>query len=212
MLWSWTPRMGLKTMTDKFIYSDVDECVVKWFPNFSNDVLKARGYKVIDPSAYYIHHHFDVGDDIVHELIQDYHASGALRHLPPIDDSVHFLRRICEDFGYKIVFITACGDYSQKCREYEDRYHCLKNLFGKENIHNLHCVSTSSKKLPILKKYNDTGSLWIDDNIENVEMGILLGYESYIYESPFNKHYEGLAPRIKSWKHVYNIISKKEAV
>lgn len=195
-------------MKNKLIYSDVDECVVKWFPEFSRRGI-SMGYKVIDPTAYYIHHHFDMTNEMAEEMVETFHHEGMLRNLEPIDDSVYYLKKLCEDFDYKIVFITACGDYNQYSIAWNDRYENLSDIVGSENIHELICVNGSANKRQHLLDYNDAGALWVDDSIKNVEMGASLGYESYIYDSPFNKHYEGVLPRVKSWRHIYDIIKER---
>lgn len=107
------------------------------------------------------------------------------------------------------MFITACGDYANGTNAYNDRYENLETMFGKENIHDLHCVGGSAFKREHLTRYNDNGAIWVDDSVKNVEMGASLGYDSYLYDNLHNRHYNGVLPRIKSWEHIYNIIKEK---
>ena len=196
-------------MMNKFIYVDVDECAQKWFPVFLRKSIDL-GYEVINPAAYYIDHHLNIPIEEVDNMVREFNSSGILRNLEPIDDSYIFLKKICDEFGYNIVFITACGDYSKGSKVWQDRFDSLADMFGEENIHDLHCVEKSEYKKYYLKKYDDKGALFVDDNVNNVTIASSYGYEAYLYDSQFNQEYNGPLTRVKSWDEIYRVIKQKE--
>jgi len=199
------------TKNEKIIYSDVDEVVVKWLPAFS-EKAKALGYKVIDPTLYFLHHHFDIPEDIVEELYLDFNSSENFANLHPIDDSIIYARKIAEDFGYKFCLISACGESQQGQAIYDNRFKNVSSILGEENIHSLYCTPSSAAKREVLILNRDKGHIWVDDNISNVELGEELGYESILYTSPYNKHYKVEPPmkRVDSWREIYNRIKELE--
>lgn len=190
---------------EKIIFSDVDEVIVKWLPIFKLEMCK-KGYKVVDETQYFLQHHFNIHENMVMHHVDEFNNSYIFEHLPPIDDSVYYARKLCEDFGYKFIFITACGKCKSGDKKYEMRMNNLSNIIGYNNIKDLICVDNSDDKKNCLSVYKDSGYIWVEDNIMNAEIGNSLGFNSFLYESPWNKHYVGEIQSIKSWKQIYNLL------
>ena len=197
-------------MNEKLIFSDVDEVVLRWLPRFTLNAQE-KGYKVVDTSKYLIHEHFDVPEHLVDEMVNEFSSSDVFRELDAIDDSIVYARKICEDFGYKFDLITACGEYEKDHVAHINRLFNVSTHIGAENIRDLFCVASSEAKRPVLERYRDKGYVWVDDSPKNVELGVELGYESYLYTTPYNINVETSGKRVHSWQEIYEIIKIKEA-
>jgi hypothetical protein len=57
-----------------------------------------------------------------------------------------------------------------------------------------------------LAPYAGSYNYWIEDKIENAELGVKFGLDSILVEHGFNMHYEGI-PRFKNWKQIYEHIT-----
>jgi len=68
------------------------------------------------------------------------------------------------------------------------------------------CIGTGADKDEALEPYRDSGLFWIEDKIENAELGNRLGLNSIIVEHGHNMHYEGL-PVVKNWAEIYEMIT-----
>ena len=194
---------------EKIIFSDVDEVVVQWLPVFSN-ILTERGFKIIDPTQYFLNHHFDIPEDEIEDVIKVMNTSEFFQDLPPVDNSVFYARKIAKDFGYKFFFISACGDYDKNHSSYKKRMNNLDLIVGREYIKDLICVENSKEKYYHLKPYSNSNHFWIEDNIVNAEMGEELGFKSILYETSWNSKYSGGIQRVKSWKEIYSLVKERE--
>jgi hypothetical protein len=76
-------------------------------------------------------------------------------------------------------------------------------LFGDTTFEKFIFCDTGADKDEALEPYRNTGYLWVEDKIENAELGDRLGLESIIMEHGHNMHYNKL-PRVKNWKDIYD--------
>ena len=80
-----------------------------------------------------------------------------------------------------------------------------KKLFGETAFERFIFADTGADKDEVLEPYRNTGHLWIEDKIENAELGIELGLESILIEHGHNMHYDKI-PLMQTWKDLYDYI------
>ena len=56
-----------------------------------------------------------------------------------------------------------------------------------------------------LKKYKDTGYLWVEDKVENAHVGDKFGLDSVVMEHGYNMADESF-PLMKGWKDIYEYL------
>lgn len=205
----------MATKMSKILYSDIDGCVVDWFGAFKEK--KLSNLEIVNPNEYYMEDMYNIPKALIEDMVREFNSSEDFKSLRPIDDSVSFIKKLCEDFGYRVVFISAFGNYNSYGNEkwIEARYSNMADIIGEKNIHDLHCVpltETNLRKQEILEWYDDKGAIWVEDNIPNAESGVKAGYTSLLYHCNHNKKYGGNIGRVFSWEDVYKIIEKKESV
>ena len=66
------------------------------------------------------------------------------------------------------------------------------------------CLDTGADKDEALEPYRDSGCVWVEDKVENVDLGVSLGLNSFLIAHEFNAGYSGEATRVPNWKEIYN--------
>ena len=64
------------------------------------------------------------------------------------------------------------------------------------------CLDTGEDKDRILKEYQDSGYLWIEDKVQNAECGLKYGLDSVLFEHGFNMDNEQFK-KYPDWKSIY---------
>lgn len=58
-----------------------------------------------------------------------------------------------------------------------------------------------------LEEYRDSGCFWIEDKVENAELGVELGLETILIEHGHNEDYENEnIQKVTHWKEIYDLI------
>jgi uncharacterized HAD superfamily protein len=85
----------------------------------------------------------------------------------------------------------------------------LSKLFGKTAFERVVCLPTGADKNEALEEYRDTGCYWIEDKVENAELGAKLGLNALLMEHGHNMHHFHKDVQIvKNWEEVYTILTK----
>ena len=138
------------------------------------------------------------------KLIRIFNESAAIGFLPPLRDSVQYVKQLHDEYGYKFRVITSLSTdkHAGMLREIN-----LRHLYG-DAIEKVICLDTGADKNEALEPYKDSGLYWIEDKFENFELGVKLGLKSILVEHGHNYTREAAGgTRVKTWKEIYDIIA-----
>lgn len=173
-------------MKDTLITTDCDGVLL----NFSRSMViwaaTNHGLTEVAPQAYSFNDRFGIahGDELIEEFIK------TLEHgeIEPIYSSIESVKRLYNDHGIQQIVVTAIDDFIT-----EGRTKNLKKYYG-DAIKEVHCTGDSKGKVKILKQYENSGCLWIEDWVANAYMGQELGLNAVIMQQPWNLDYGGKLP------------------
>lgn len=192
-------------MNDRTILTDCDGVLLDWEWAFAI-WMQERGY-VQRPNAkdyYKIHEQFD---DLTwpeaKKFTKLFNESAAIGFLPPLRDSVYWMKRLNEELGYRFICITSLSTdvNAQKLRRMN-----LEKYYG-DVFDDVVCLETGSDKHEALEPYRGTGLWWIEDKPENADLGYNYGLNSILIEHGHNMHHNCAYPIVKNWKEIFSIIS-----
>jgi hypothetical protein len=106
--------------------------------------------------------------------------------------------------GYRFHCITSLSSdkYAQRLR-----YQNLDLLFGRELWDEVICLPCGADKDDALIPYANSECFWIEDKVQNAELGVQLGLNSILVAHTHNAHYKGEIPRFHRWKEIYKHIT-----
>jgi hypothetical protein len=136
------------------------------------------------------------------ELVKFFNESAAIGYLPPLRDAIYYVRKLHEKQGYVFHVLTALSNDHQA---QELRRQNLQKLFGETVFEKFVYCDTGADKDEILEPYCGSGLLWIEDKVENAELGLELGLDSILIEHGHNMLTTGI-PLMKDWKDVYEYV------
>lgn len=186
---------------NKVILTDCDGVLLNWEYAFTV-WMDRHGYEV-DPDAA---NSYDVGDRYglypgeKKKLVKFFNESSAIGFLPPLRDAMYYVDLLHRKHGYVFHMITSL---SLEPSAQDLRIQNTKKLFGETAFEKFIFCDTGADKDEVLEPYRDSGLLWVEDKIENAELGDRLGLQSVIMEHGHNMHYEDL-PRVKGWSEIYD--------
>ena len=192
---------------DKLILTDVDGVLLNWEYAF-NIWMKRHGYTPKEDSGniYDIGEKYGLTQKKKRELVKFFNESAAIGFLPPLRDAIHYVRELHVKHGYVFHVLTALSNDHQA---QELRRQNLEKLFGETVFEKFIYCDTGADKDEILEPYLGTNLLWIEDKIENAELGHILGLDSILMEHGHNMNYKdnhyGI-PLMKDWKDVYEYV------
>jgi hypothetical protein len=193
-------------MTKKLILTDADGVILDWEWAFQVWMTE-RGFKFKNEGKknYYLHHHYhDMTQQEIKQLVKYFNESAAIGFLPALRDSVYWVKRIHEEFGFQFRVITSLStdENAGKLREMN-----LRKLFGNA-IESVICLETGADKDDALAPYKDSGMWWIEDKPQNADVGHSLGLKSILMEHGHNMEHECPYPVVKNWKQIYDLVSQ----
>lgn len=189
------------------ILTDCDGVLTNWEWAFRIWMIE-RGYQFEEAGRnnYYLHHHFkDTTKEEIKKLVKFFNESAAIGFLPALRDSVYYVKRLHEEYGYYFRVITSL---SLDKNAYSLREMNLHKLFGNA-IESVVCLDTGADKDQALMPYKDTGMWWIEDKPENADVGHQLGLRSILVEHGHNMNHTCPYPVVKDWKEIYNLITTR---
>ena len=189
-------------MYDKLILTDVDGVLLNWEYAF-NVWMQRHGYRLgKNANSYDMGERYDLNDKKKRELVKFFNESAAIGYLPPLRDAIHYVRKLHEKHGYVFHVLTALSDDHQA---QDLRRQNLQKLFGETVFEKFIYCDTGADKDEILEPYTDSGLIWIEDKVENAELGLKLGLDSIVMEHGHNMHTTDI-PLMKDWKDVYEYV------
>lgn len=191
-------------MNDRTILTDCDGVLLDWEWAFAI-WMQERGY-VQRPNAkdyYKIHEQFD---DLTwteaKKFTRLFNESAAIGFLPPLRDSVYWVKRLNEELGYRFVCITSLSTdkNAQKLRRMN-----LEKYYG-DVFDDVVCLETGSDKHAALEPYRGSRLWWIEDKPENADLGYNYGLNSVLIKHGHNMKHECPYPIVKNWSEIFELV------
>lgn len=189
------------------ILTDVDGVLLHW-ENAFVDWMHKHGFETkirgeFDHAGIDVSKQFGIPVTDALRYIRIFNETVEIGHLPPLRDSIKYVRKLHEEHGYVFHAITS---FSTDARSYDLRKKNLRDLFGKTAITKLVALGIGESKAASLKPYGGKGMVFIEDRIDNSDLAISLGIEAILMEHDYNLHYDGAALRVKNWREIYDYI------
>jgi hypothetical protein len=186
---------------ERIILTDVDGVLLNWGYAFKV-WMEERGHELQDAEVYKVDEMFQLERAYSKKLVRHFNESAAIGFLPPLRDAIHYVRKLHEEHGYVFHAITSLSLDPHAARLREEN---LKKLFGETAFAKVVCLDTGADKDEALEPYRDSGFVWIEDKVENAEVGDKLGLDSILIEHGYNMDNKDF-PLMKDWKEVYNYL------
>ena len=195
-------------MKKKIILVDGDGVILDW--EYAFDVyLQTHGFNKVEGGEfkYNIGKRYGIDPEQGKKLVKIFNESAAIGFLPPLRDSMFYVKKLAEEHGYRFHLITSLSkdENAQELRKMN-----VRKLFGEYAFEKFVFLDTGADKDEALEPYRDTGYYWIEDKTVNAEVGYELGLKSILMEHGHNLDYKNPnIPKVKNWREVYNIIVKQ---
>jgi hypothetical protein len=185
------------------ILADVDGVLLNWEDSF-HAWMAAKGFAVDNKESYEIFECYKgVSEAEMHGLIQTFNASATMGFLPPIKDAVPWVDKMYFKHGVTFHCITSMGSdpHAQSLRRMNLNRHFV-------NVDDLTILPCGADKTDVLKKYEGSGLIWLEDNIKNAVLGANLGLKVYLFNRSYNQEtdYDPWFTRVDNWKQLYENI------
>jgi uncharacterized HAD superfamily protein len=189
---------------NKTILLDIDDTVLDWSEGFKMFAERKLNKKLLGRQTNYdMEKWLGIDKKEIIKMVKDFNDNSTeFSLLKPIAKSEIYLPLIKKK-GYELIAITSCSDKETSIIR---RKQNIINVFG-DIFSNVHCISLSSSKKGHLQNYEPT--LWIEDKVENAQLGLELGFKSIIIEQPHNINQKDKNPQIiwvKDWTEIYSMI------
>lgn len=189
---------------DKIILTDCDGVLLNW--EYAFIVWMERHNYVEVPGT---RHHYDIGKrygieaEERNRLIKFFNESAAIGFLPPLRDAMHYVRKLHEEHGFVFHCITSLStdQNTQKLRIQN-----LNKLFGETVFEKFVFLDTGADKDEVLEPYRNSNHVWIEDKVENAQLGVKLGLDSILIEHGHNMHEQNI-PLMINWSDVYDYLT-----
>lgn len=191
----------MSNIADKVILVDCDGVLLDWEYAF-DQWMKRHGYVKEFTEVYDMAVSYSMPKPEIKRLIRMFNESATVRKLPPLRDAIKYVKKLHQDHGYVFHAIT-----SQTNDEYAQhlRIKNLCELFGPSVFEKYVILDCGADKDEALVEYKDTGCLWIEDKVENAEVGYNLGLRSILMKHGYNESYDSdEIPLVENWADLYH--------
>ena len=190
-------------MKDKVILTDCDGVLLDWEYAF-DQWMKRHGYVVMATGDYRMDVKYGIEHKEAKKLVRMFNESASIRKLPPLRDAIYYVKKLHQEHGYIFHAITSLSNdqYSQHLRTKN-----LREMFGDTVFEKYVYLDTGADKDEVLEEYRNTGCWWVEDKVENADVGLDMGLNSLLVEHHHNKNYQGSAKTVQNWKQIYNLIT-----
>jgi FMN phosphatase YigB (HAD superfamily) len=188
---------------NKVILTDCDGVLLNWDHGF-HAWMQSKGYKLNKEMAlieYDVGPRFGIEAEETKRLCKEFNTHARIGYLPPLRDAVKYVRKLHEEEGYVFHCITAqtLDPFAQKLR-----IRNLEDVFGQGIFERYVFTDTGADKYKVLLEYQNSGLLWLEDKIENAQLGIDLGLASALIHHGYNASAPATIPRYFKWKEIYD--------
>ena len=187
-------------MYSNVILTDIDGVVLNWeyafnvWMNEHGHFIEERENPVYDVSTAY-----GIDRKTGKRMVRMFNESAHVGFLPPLRDSMYYMKKLHEEYGYVFHAITSLSSNqnAQKLRVMN-----LQKLFGETLFEKFIILGCGDDKDEALEPYRNSGLLWVEDKIENAQLGVKLGLDSVLMAHGHNRD-EYNIPRVQNWKEIY---------
>jgi len=189
---------------NKTILVDADGVLLDWVYSYKG-WMNRHGYEVVNDNVYHMDQCYGLERAEGKRLCRMFNESAWIRKIPPLRDSVKYIKKLHEEYGYVFRVISSLSEdqYAQHLRIKN-----LRELFGDTVFESYTFLDTGADKDEALEPYRGTGCLWVEDKPENADLGIELGLDCLLMAHDFNEDYNGEALRVKNWRQIYEYITE----
>jgi FMN phosphatase YigB (HAD superfamily) len=184
----------------KLLVVDVDNTILDW--EFAFDVYANTHGFYKDPTvkpSFNLAPMYRLKDEHVFQLVKQFNESAAIGFLPALRDAWYWVRKLGDE-GWRFHGVTSVSD-DPNVKELRIRN--LEKQFGKVFEH-VECLSIGASKRDYLEaNFKDSGLFWVEDNVENAELGLAVGMKPLLVAHNYNRDYTGLIPRVMNWEEIY---------
>lgn len=193
----------MKTMKENIILVDCDGVLCDWEYSFTQ-WMNHKGYPTVNSNEYNVAKRFNLSKEEGKKFVAEFNDSASIAFLPPLRDAVYYIKRLNMLHGYRFHCITSLSDnkYAQRLRTQN-----LELLFGKSIFDDYIYLPCGADKDDALLPYSNTECFWVEDKVENAEVGESYGLNSILVAHEHNAYYEGDIPRYWKWKEIYKHIT-----
>lgn len=193
---------------NKVILTDCDGVLMNW--EYAMNVwMQSQGYKIVENGQ----EHYDMGDrygldnELKKRLVRQFNESAAMGFLPPLRDAMYYVDLLHRKHGYTFHMITSLSkdEHAQKLRIQN-----TQKLFGETAFTKFIFADTGADKDDVLSPYIGSGLIWIEDKLENAELGDRYGLESIMVEHAHNMNNDKF-PTFAKWSEIYEYITGESA-
>jgi beta-phosphoglucomutase-like phosphatase (HAD superfamily) len=189
-------------MKNKVILTDCDGVLVDWVYAF--DAWMARkGYKKAHSDVYALEECYGMPRAEMKRLVRFFNESAVVGNMPPLRDAIKYVKKLHEEKGYVFHCITSLSlePAAAKLREKN-----IRALFGETAFEKVVCLDTGADKDDALLPYLDSGCVWVEDKIENADLGCRMGLHGVLMSHGHNEEYDGEATVVANWKEIYDML------
>jgi beta-phosphoglucomutase-like phosphatase (HAD superfamily) len=191
---------------DRLILVDCDGVLLDWEWAF-NVWVQQHGFEEVPDSKlhYDMSIRYGTSKEQIRKLIKIFNESAAIGFLPALRDSVYYVKRLHEEYGYRFHCITSLSldENAQKLREMN-----LQKIYGATAFERIVCLDTGADKHEALEEYEGTGCWWVEDKPENALAGYQAGLRSILLEHGHNMNYDHEHILIcKNWAEIFRRIT-----
>jgi hypothetical protein len=192
-------------MKKKIILVDGDGVILDW--EYAFDIyLQTHGFNKVEGGEfkYNIGKRYGIDPEQGKKLIKIFNESAAIGFLPPMRDSMFYVKKLAEEHGYRFHLISSLSkdENAQELRKMN-----IRKLFGEYAFEKFIFLDTGADKDEALAPYRDTGYYWVEDKIVNAEVGYAMGLKSLLLEHGHSIDYNNPnIPKLKNWREIYEII------
>jgi len=192
------------------IYTDCDGVLLDWYGHFEIWMGK-RGYPVkrrpnnLDGTT--LMETYDISKEVHDELTEEFNSSAWIGFVPPLRDSVKYVRELFETKGVTFHVISSMGTdkFAHKLRTEN-----LKRFYG-EAITDFTYIPIFHSKEEVLSEWKNNGFFWIEDKPRNAQTGVDLGYTSILMNHSYNQMYRTVNVNnemifVNNWREIYELL------
>jgi len=189
------------TISGNVILTDIDGVVLNWFASF-DPWMNSHGHFRVAPAEYDIYKAYKIPKQQAKLLVRLFNESAHMGYLTPFRDSVKYMKKLHEEFGFVFHAITSqtTDHNAQKLRIMN-----LKALFGETLFDKFIILGCGDDKDAALEEYRDSGCVWVEDKVENAQLGVRMGLDSFLMGHVHNRHCVDV-PRVRSWREIYETL------
>jgi len=189
---------------NKLILADCDGVLLHWEWYFDRWMNK-HGYTKRIEGAYDTAQAYAISSKEGEQLVRMFNETVYASTLPPLRDSVKYVRKLHEEYGCVLHVISSISGEAEIA---EARHRNLYNVFGKSVFYKITCMDPDIPKSYALAEYAESNAIWVEDVVSNYEMGKKLGLHSLLVSQSYNQTVAGVS-RIYGWSDVYDIIKQR---